>query len=486
MLNLVLDNDQVKLIEDELVTRPPERLMHVIGRQMLTDSYRVEALVSDEHAHTGAAHCRPSPEGELAIGVAEGDTGGRYIGILHSHPDGVPEPSGQDERAASDTMDLNPHLDTFFVGVVTSTRRDVLPEHRIAIGAGQLSVHAANRADSGFAPVRPMVGAADFLDTLADRMPPETVACLVPRKVAVFGAGSLGSMIAETMVRNGVSAFHLVDPDRVEAVNLSRSAYNAGDIGDLKVDALANRLRAINPLASVTTLASTVDDATINDCESISKWADVVIAVTDDPRAQAILDVLSHEADTPAIFAGVMPGGHAGEIVITLPGLTPCYRCVAGNRRLLGPREDKDYTTGRIRGAVALGADVAIVAGSAAKTALSLLGLLHGGDDTLWGPVLEGRTMIHLGLAPRALGHVEVLDRLPHQHMLQSVWMLTEPSPDCDHCPATMDERALDPAPTDERSPTSLPDARADSWLRSLIRRLTVIINLQLLGVRGR
>ena len=144
-------------------------------------------------------------------------------------------------------MDLNPHLDTFFVGVVTSTRRDVLPEHRIAIGAGQLSVHAANRADSGFAPVRPMVGAADFLDTLADRMPPETVACLVPRKVAVFGAGSLGSMIAETMVRNGVSAFHLVDPDRVEAVNLSRSAYNAGDIGDLKVDALANRLLSDQP-----------------------------------------------------------------------------------------------------------------------------------------------------------------------------------------------------------------------------------------------
>ena len=100
----------------------------------------------------------------------------------------------------------------------------------------------------------------------------------------------------------------------------------------------------------------------------------------------------------------------------------------------MNSRGDRDYGTGRIQGAVALGADVAIIADSAAKTALNLLGLLHGGDDSLWEPVLEGRNMIHVGLAPHALGHVEVLNRLRHQHMLQSVWMVTEPSPDCEHC----------------------------------------------------
>ena len=434
VLHLVFDRDQVPLLESELVSPPPERLVHLVGRQMLPGTYRVHALVHDEHAQAGATHCRPSADAELAIRETEAASGGWYIGILHSHPVGFPEPSGQDEQAAWDSLALNPHLEAFFVGVTTSTRHGALPEHRTAIGAGQLSVHAAHRPSGQFEAVRCTVGTADFLDMLAARMPRETVASLGPRKVAVFGAGSLGSTIAETMVRNGVSAFHLVDPDRVEAVNLSRSIYTTADIGCLKVDALADRLHQVNPLAVTRTLSSAVDDGTASDGAAICAWADLVIAVTDDPRAQVILDVLAHEADTPAVFAGVMPGGHSGEIVITLPGLTTCYRCSAGNLRLNAFRGDMDYDSGRIKGAVALGADVAVVAAAAAKTALSLLGLLHGSDDNLWKPVLEGRNMVHIGLAPQALGHVEVLDQLPHQHLFQSVWMLTEPSEDCDHC----------------------------------------------------
>jgi molybdopterin/thiamine biosynthesis adenylyltransferase len=434
MLRLVLNRDQANVIERELVTPPPERLLHIVGRQMLEGSYRVDALVPDVHAHAGTMHCRPSREGEAAIRDAEQDAGGHYIGILHSHPADVPEPSHQDQRAAWDSLDLNPHLNEFFVGVVTAAEGEALPDHWVAIGTGQLSIHVADRSAEEFTPARPMVGAADFLDTLADRMPPETVACLVPRKVAVFGAGSLGSMIAETLARNGVSAFDLIDPDHVEAANLSRSTYTSADIGDLKIDTLADRLRAINPLATVTTHSYAVDDATVSDCERTVRWADLIIAVTDDPRAQAIIDVLAREADTAALFAGVMPGAHAGEIVISLPGFTTCYRCAAGNVRLHNSGGDHDYATGRLRGAVALGADVAIVACSAAKTALSLLGLLHGTDDSLWKPVFGGRNMIHLGLAPGVLGHVEVLNQLPHQHMFQSVWMPTEASPDCEHC----------------------------------------------------
>ena len=335
--------------------RPPERLVHVIGRPMLPGTYRVDALIPDEHAQISGIHCRPSPQGEIAIGAAEVGSDGHYIGIIHSHPVTFPEPSRQDEHAAWDTLGLNPHLEDFFVGVVISARHDVLPEHSAAIGAGQLSVHAASRSGGSFAPVRPMVGAADFLDTLAARMPPESVASLVPRRVAIFGAGSLGSMIAETMVRNGVSAVHLIDPDRVEAVNLSRSTYTSADTGNLKVDALANRLQAINPLATVTTTAIVVDDATVTACESISRWADLVIAVTDDPRAQAIRNRNHSTRPTPPRSSPAScPAATLGEIVIILPGLTTCYRCVAGHLRLLNSRGDRDYGTGRIKGAVAL------------------------------------------------------------------------------------------------------------------------------------
>ena len=334
-------------MERELAAQPPERLMHVIGRQMLPGIYRVYALVLDEHAQANATSCQPSAEGELAIHEAEIAHDGRYIGIVHSHPVDIPELSEQDGQAAWDSLERNPHLDAFFVGVVTSSVQGVLAQNGVTIGSGQLSVHVAHRTGGELSTARCTVGTADFLETLAARMPAGSVECLVPRKVAVFGAGSLGSAIAESVVRNGVGAIHLMDPDRVEGVNLSRSVYTSADVGLIKVQALADRLHKINPLAAITALACAVGDATIGECQAICEWADLIIAVTDDPRAQAILDVLVYEADTPAVFAGVMPGGHAGEVVITLPGLTTCYRCSAGNVRLTASHVETDYSNGR-------------------------------------------------------------------------------------------------------------------------------------------
>ena len=44
------------------------------------------------------------------------------------------------------------------------------------------------------------------------------------RTVLVAGLGSVGSYLAEQLVRSGVGALALLDPERVEAANLSRSA----------------------------------------------------------------------------------------------------------------------------------------------------------------------------------------------------------------------------------------------------------------------
>lgn len=67
-------------------------------------------------------------------------------------------------------------------------------------------------------------------------------------KKTVFLAGlGLGSVIAEALVRIGVTRLILVDFDHVEPSNLNRQNFTAADCGRAKTEALRDRLLAIDP-----------------------------------------------------------------------------------------------------------------------------------------------------------------------------------------------------------------------------------------------
>lgn len=73
-------------------------------------------------------------------------------------------------------------------------------------------------------------------------------------RVAVFGIGGVGGYAVEALVRAGVGAFVLVDNDRVSPSNLNRqiiATYHS--LGQYKVDAMRERILAINPEAEVET-----------------------------------------------------------------------------------------------------------------------------------------------------------------------------------------------------------------------------------------
>lgn len=76
---------------------------------------------------------------------------------------------------------------------------------------------------------------------------PGTTAILGRKTVAVAGCGGLGSNAAVALVRCGVGHLILVDHDRVEPSNLNRQHFFRDDIGRLKVEALADHLRRIEP-----------------------------------------------------------------------------------------------------------------------------------------------------------------------------------------------------------------------------------------------
>jgi hypothetical protein len=71
------------------------------------------------------------------------------------------------------------------------------------------------------------------------------------RRAAVIGAGSVGSKIAEILVRSGISRLTLVDGDVMLPGNTERHTLDWRDVGFRKVHGLKRRLIHISPGADI-------------------------------------------------------------------------------------------------------------------------------------------------------------------------------------------------------------------------------------------
>lgn len=70
---------------------------------------------------------------------------------------------------------------------------------------------------------------------------------MVGARIHIVGCGSVGSTIAENLVRCGITELTLWDFDKVEPHNLANQMFRQQDIGKTKVDALFDMLKDINP-----------------------------------------------------------------------------------------------------------------------------------------------------------------------------------------------------------------------------------------------
>jgi len=80
-------------------------------------------------------------------------------------------------------------------------------------------------------------------------------------RILSVGAGSLGSLLCSLLVQIGAEHLTLIDPDRLEARNLAKSAlYTGADVGDWKAPAAARHLRELMPAGEVTGIRGLVQD----------------------------------------------------------------------------------------------------------------------------------------------------------------------------------------------------------------------------------
>lgn len=128
-------------------------------------------------------------------------------------------------------------------------------------------------------------------------------------RIAVVGIGGVGSWIAECLARTGVRNIILMDMDDICITNINRQLHATTEsIGKMKVTAMGERIRAINPEAQVTELSSFYTEANANilfDCKP-----DIIIDAIDVRLPKAHLIATCYERKQAIITCG----GSGGKI----------------------------------------------------------------------------------------------------------------------------------------------------------------------------
>jgi hypothetical protein len=183
----------------------------------------------------------------------------------------------------------------------------------------------------------------------------ENQADLARIRVGIVGLGSVGSLVAESLARMGISDFVLVDYDLVEERNLDRTAgAERKDVGRTKVAVAADHIRRVGTARELEVQA--VSDSVLSrpgyraalDC-------DVLFSCVDRPLPRHLLNALAYAHLIPVIDGGILAEVieskliHADWRIHTVGPSRACLMCLgaldAGDVALdqAGMLDDPDY-----------------------------------------------------------------------------------------------------------------------------------------------
>jgi len=144
--------------------------------------------------------------------------------------------------------------------------------------------------------------------------------------VLVVGAGALGNEILKNLAMLGFERVVVVDGDRIELSNLSRSVlYRPHDVGRTKAEAAAAAYRNLYDRAVVQPL---VGNILWSVGAGVFGWADLILAGLDNREARLWINRWAWKMGRPWIDGAIE--GLNGVARVFLPGHPPCYECTLG------------------------------------------------------------------------------------------------------------------------------------------------------------
>jgi adenylyltransferase/sulfurtransferase len=239
---------------------------------------------------------------------------------------------------------------------------------------------------------------------------------LATAKVLVVGAGALGNEALKNLALLGVGTVHVIDLDRVEASNLSRSVlFRAEDGGRPKAEAAAQRARELNPDV---TIHAHHGDVTTDLGLGLFAEMDVVLGCLDNREARLWVNRQCWKVGTPWVDAGIQE--IQGVVKVFVPPDSACYECAMTRRdyELLNLRYScpllrrEDILAGKVPTAPTIASMMA------ALEVQEALKIIHG------LPVAGGTAMVFSGV-----GNQFYTTKLPHRDDCLSHEAYPEPTP---------------------------------------------------------
>ena len=121
--------------------------------------------------------------------------------------------------------------------------------------------------------------------------------------VCVVGIGGVGAWASEALARSGVGALTLVDLDEVCVTNINRQLHALTEtVSRAKVEVMADRIRAINPVCRVTAEQKFFNAQTST--ELFAPKFDFVLDAIDDVTNKVLLLVRCRENHFPVVACG--------------------------------------------------------------------------------------------------------------------------------------------------------------------------------------
>jgi len=153
---------------------------------------------------------------------------------------------------------------------------------------------------------------------------------LIDGSIAIIGCGSLGSHLANSLSKSGISDFLLVDKEELEPANVARHicGFNKAIRQYPKSEAVKDSLLAHFPHIKCQAIQEDILSLLEKEETFLNKYSTVIVAVGDkaiERRLNYLL--LKGKIKSPLIFIWMEPFGVAGQLLFMHPKGGSCFQC---------------------------------------------------------------------------------------------------------------------------------------------------------------
>ena len=129
----------------------------------------------------------------------------------------------------------------------------------------------------------------------------DLIAKLSALRIALCGAGAVGSNLADNLVRQGAARLRVIDHDKIEDRNVSTQLYGESEIGTWKVEALRNRIFR----AAGVEVEAVRKELTAANAKTLLKDVDLVIDAFDNSASRRMVQDHCRATQTACLHVGL-------------------------------------------------------------------------------------------------------------------------------------------------------------------------------------